>query len=195
MLNKYTQEQINNAIELCKQYKTTKEICERTKVSYADIYKLRTQFDVKIRKYKLSKEERIKRKQSKAPLEKYKNINKIKSLRSIIYGKLSRFLGTRKETSTPSKQFVNQLLEKVQKCIYCYLTGDKIDITDSSSYSFDHIIPRSRGGDNSIDNLGICTSLANQSKTAFTLEEYIEHCKKVLINFGYKITKEDERLV
>ena len=59
----------------------------------------------------------------------------------------------------------------------------------SYSYNLDHVTPRSRGGDNSLDNLGITTPIANKSKTNLTTEEYLELCKKVLENNGYEIKK------
>ena len=62
----------------------------------------------------------------------------------------------------------------------CYLTGDKIDILDNSSYEFDHIIPKSKGGTGSISNLGLCTRNANQSKSDMELREYIDLCEKVV---------------
>ena len=72
----------------------------------------------------------------------------------------------------------------------CYLTGDDIDIQRTSTYQFDHKIPISRGGDNSLDNLGICTTQANQSKRNQTPDEFIFLCKKILEHNGYSVTKE-----
>ena len=71
----------------------------------------------------------------------------------------------------------------------CYLTGDKIDLLESKKYNFDHKIPASRGGDNSLSNLGICTKEANMSKNDMTVDEYLELCKKVLEHNGYKVDK------
>lgn len=62
----------------------------------------------------------------------------------------------------------------------CYLTGQPIDISKPRTYSFDHIIPKSRGGDNSLDNLGLCTKAANQAKNDMTLDEFINSCKQVV---------------
>lgn len=73
----------------------------------------------------------------------------------------------------------------------CYLTGTPIDPMKSSTYSFDHKIPVSRGGSNSLDNLGICTKQANQCKSNMTPEELIEFCKSVLQYNGYKISSSD----
>jgi transposase len=66
----------------------------------------------------------------------------------------------------------------------CNLTGELIDIYKPSTYEFDHIIPKSRGGDNSLNNLAICTKLANQAKRNLTDAEFVELCKKVVAHAG-----------
>jgi 5-methylcytosine-specific restriction endonuclease McrA len=81
------------------------------------------------------------------------------------------------------------VINKYGENTFCYLTGDRIDISKPRTYSFDHKIPRSRGGENTLDNLGICTKIVNTSKTDMTPEEYIELCKKVLEHNGYNVTK------
>lgn len=82
---------------------------------------------------------------------------------------------------------LDQAIEKITENPKCYLTGDDIDIYNTNSYHFDHIIPRSRGGDNSLENLGICTKQANMSKSNLTPDEFIFLCKKVLEHNGYKV--------
>jgi hypothetical protein len=64
----------------------------------------------------------------------------------------------------------------------CYLTGKEIDIYNPRSYVFDHIHPASRGGKNTLENLGICTKQANASKTDMTYDEFIDFCKLVIEN-------------
>lgn len=80
-------------------------------------------------------------------------------------------------------------LEKLKQNPFCYLTGEPLDLENLSNIAFDHILPVSKGGDNSIENLGFCTIIANQSKTSMTPEQYVDLCKKVLIHHGYTITK------
>ena len=81
---------------------------------------------------------------------------------------------------------VRDYLESVNKC---YLTGREIDTTDPKTYHFDHIMPVAKGGDCSFQNLGIATPEANMAKSDLTVEEFIELCKDVLTNFGYKVEK------
>lgn len=89
---------------------------------------------------------------------------------------------------SPSFRF-KDIIEKFGEFPRCYLTGRQLDWSISTDISFDHIIPRSKGGDNSIDNLGLCCRDANMSKTYLTTEEYLSLCKEVLENFGYIVTK------
>ena len=72
----------------------------------------------------------------------------------------------------------------------CYLTGDQIDIYDTRNYQFDHIIPVAKGGQNTLDNLGLATSEANHAKRDMTPDQFINLCKKILENNGYDVTKQ-----
>lgn len=73
-----------------------------------------------------------------------------------------------------------EVINKLGTNPICYLTGVSIDIDKPRTYAFDHIIPRSRGGENTIENLAICTKQANQAKFDMTPEEFISFCKKVV---------------
>ena len=79
-------------------------------------------------------------------------------------------------------------LETIDKC---YLTGRPIDIMNFNTYQFDHIIPKSRGGKNTFENLGITTPEANFAKGNLSVEEFIDLCKDVLENFGYKVSEKE----
>ena len=72
------------------------------------------------------------------------------------------------------------LLKKIGDNPICYLTGEPIDLNDSKSYHLDHIVPKSRGGDNSLDNCGLASREANLSKTYMTYDEYVTLCRKVI---------------
>lgn len=84
---------------------------------------------------------------------------------------------------------VQNVIDKFSENPKCALTGLPIDITKPSTYNFDHIIPRTRGGDNSIDNLQICTKQANNAKGTMTPDEFINLCKLVLENSNYTVIK------
>lgn len=115
--------------------------------------------------------------------------NKIKKLKKkslkrnldikLIYSKICKFNG---DSDNMNNLKLEEFMEKYEgKEVKCYLTGDLIDITKPRTYEFDHIIPKSRNGDSSIENLGICTRQANRSKSDMTCEEYLELCKKVIL--------------
>lgn len=103
------------------------------------------------------------------------------SVRHLIRSKIKTFCREYKSMDYVKPDFsVDDVLEKFGDNPTCYLTGEPIDMNQPRTYSFDHIIPRSRGGDNSLDNLGLCTKQANQAKADMTPEELVEFCKKVI---------------
>lgn len=85
------------------------------------------------------------------------------------------------------KQVLKEIGGTKQKC---YLTGRPIDLK-KDNYQLDHKIPVSKGGTNDISNMGIACPEANYSKSDLTIEEYLNLCKEVLINFGYKVEDPD----
>ncbi len=71
----------------------------------------------------------------------------------------------------------------------CYLTGRPLDLNDGRAYQFDHIIPVSKGGSDTLDNLGVTSTQANKAKSDMTVDEFIQLCKEVLMHNGYSVTK------
>jgi len=71
----------------------------------------------------------------------------------------------------------------------CALTGRPLNWNNPEDYQYDHIVPIARGGDNTLNNLQILCSEANQAKGHLTDEEFIDLCKEVVHNQGYKTYK------
>lgn len=121
---------------------------------------------------------------------KIRNVKSRRNVRSIILRKIDLFLNrndSKKLEYTKRSDIHEEMYNKIVSNPTCYITGDEIDLSDSKSYSLDHIIPYHISKDNSVKNLGLTTTDANQSKAHLTLEEYIELCKKVLKNHNVKI--------
>jgi 5-methylcytosine-specific restriction endonuclease McrA len=97
--------------------------------------------------------------------------------------------GKKSESATEEKFGVSEVMERVGPNPVCYLTGTPIDLSKSSTYRFDHVFPRSKGGSNTLDNLGLTTTQANAAKGSMEVAEFIDLCRKVLINFGYSVEK------
>lgn len=134
--------------------------------------------------------------------QKEKSNNRLKKLRKeksllrkiqVFKNRTNDFQRTRGKDREYNINFTYQdVLDKIGNNPVCYLTGKPIDLDDIKSFQLDHRIPVSKGGDNSLENLELTLKKANQSKHDMTLEEYLELCIDVLVNFNYKITKEDE---
>jgi len=77
---------------------------------------------------------------------------------------------------------MDELMEMIGDDPRCYLTGRPIDLTKSRSYQLDHKIPRSRGGDNSLENCGLCCREANMAKSDMTVDEFKKLCLDVVNN-------------
>jgi hypothetical protein len=81
------------------------------------------------------------------------------------------------------------ILEKFGENTTCYLTGRPISLVEPKTYSFDHKIPPNKGGDNSIENLGITCREANYAKSDLLLDQFIELCKEILVHHGYEVKR------
>lgn len=64
----------------------------------------------------------------------------------------------------------------------CYLCGDSI--TDLSKAEVDHVMPLSKGGEHTIENLSWTHERCNQLKQGDTLPELYELLNKILNNWG-----------
>jgi 5-methylcytosine-specific restriction endonuclease McrA len=62
--------------------------------------------------------------------------------------------------------------------IICRYTGDVLDWKRPGECEIDHTQPRSKGGENTIENLQILSKAANQAKGDMTHDEFIEFIKK-----------------
>lgn len=80
------------------------------------------------------------------------------------------------------------VIKKFGENTECYLSGEKINLYENN-YSLDHILPSSRGGDNSLNNLGITHKIVNNMKSDLTPDELIEWCRKILEYNGYNVIR------
>ncbi len=120
--------------------------------------------------------------------EKYKkSIARKQTTNSVerIYKKVHNFHNQSGKTKMSIKNFdftVDDIIQKFGENPRCYLTNTEIDIYDTKSYEFDHKIPISRGGQNTLENLGICTKAVNRAKRDMTPDEFRNLCKLVIQN-------------
>lgn len=102
-------------------------------------------------------------------------------IQTILKNKIRRFHRDKKLWKYPPMTFkVKDLLAKIGDNPICYLTGRPINLLDGQSYHLDHIIPKNKGGENSLDNCNIACRDANQAKGNLLPDEFILLCKEVL---------------
>lgn len=136
------------------------------------------------------------------PEEAQKSKNRVKNNRRTLNGILKRkkdqfqMIGERisfgkckSRERIPSSFSSQELKDKILNSPFCYLTGEKIDLLSRKSYELDHIIPRAKGGNNSLLNCGLASRNANRAKADMTQEEFIDLCQKILIHNGFTVTK------
>ena len=102
-------------------------------------------------------------------LNTFKSRMKIEKIRN----KYVNFRRAKKNRKITGKDVVNNIkknytkqdvIDKIGEHPVCYLTGRPIDLCDTKTYQFDHIVPVSKGGTNDLSNLGVCCKEANQAK-------------------------------
>jgi 5-methylcytosine-specific restriction endonuclease McrA len=107
--------------------------------------------------------------------------SKEKDIKTILKNKIIRFHRDKKLWKYPTMTFKPQeLLDKIGDNPTCYLTGRPIDLLDGKSYHLDHIVPKNKGGQNSLDNCNIACKDANQAKGNLLYDEFIVLCEEVL---------------
>lgn len=136
--------------------------------------------------FKSIKEKRKNRSRLKSDIKRIKTIEDQKSLYlqgnldlsggHPLYAKLRGFLSFKpgEWENIRNKFFIK--FGRVPRCAY---TGIAINLNSSGSYSLDHIVPRSRGGEDTFDNMQVTTLIVNQMKTFLTNEEFISLCKLI----------------
>lgn len=87
----------------------------------------------------------------------------------------------KKYTGHNDPEFILGLIQKLKDQGYrCAVTGDLI--TPGLNASLDHIVPRSAGGEATLDNLQWVTKQVNTAKSNLSSQEFIELCRKVILH-------------
>lgn len=93
--------------------------------------------------------------------------------------------GKRVSLTFSSKEFESKLTESSM----CYLTGRRLDLLKPKTYQCDHITPVSKGGQSTLNNLGLACREANVAKGDLSLNDFIQLCREILIFQGFKVEK------
>jgi hypothetical protein len=82
----------------------------------------------------------------------------------------------------------HDVIQKIGETPKCYISGLPIDLNDGKTFQFDHIIPATKGGLNTLDNLGITRAEINKIKNDLMFDELLDYCKIILENNGYEVS-------
>jgi len=107
--------------------------------------------------------------------------------KQILRSKINHFgmIGTKAKRMGYKFMFkLKDLIKKIGDNPRCYWTGRKINLNSRRSYNLDHLIPKSRGGDNSLKNCVLACREANQGHGDSLPEEYIKLSCEVAVFKG-----------
>lgn len=110
-----------------------------------------------------------------------------KTIRRLFMKRLSLY--NRRTIDNYSKISVDDFMKKIGDFPRCYLTGRLLDLSEVKSYQIDHIIPFSKGGKHTLDNIDISCSEANYMKSNLTMNELISLMTEIFIKLGYLVKK------
>lgn len=113
-----------------------------------------------------------------------------RTIHKILYQKIVVFSRINSKDYNYMSFTVEELLQKIGNHPACSLTGRPIDLLDSRSYQLDHIIPRAKGGTNSLDNCQLTCREANQAKHELTLDEFVKLCREVVNHYDNQAPRE-----
>lgn len=115
------------------------------------------------------------------PNNKTNAVTRAKTVEKILRERVMKFrFDKRTGTYAPMTFTLAELLTKLGDDPRCYLTGRQIDLTQPRTYQLDHIVPVSKGGDNSLTNCGLACREANAAKSDFSINEFVALCRAVV---------------
>ena len=103
-----------------------------------------------------------------------------------IYNKCDTFRRGDDAMNFSTKDLLKKLEDTEKKCA---LTGRVLNISDTRSWHLDHIVPVSKGGDNTLDNCQAVCADVNRAKSGMMQEDFFQLCKEVLEHQGYSVVK------
>ena len=118
-----------------------------------------------------------------------KSHKEIKTFNRILRLKIEKFSVIQRGIYNSMSFTIQEFLNKVGDNPTCALTGKPIDLMKPKSYQLDHIVPRSKGGDNSLDNCQLTLKEANQAKNDLSMDEFIALCREIVTYYDNKAGK------
>ncbi len=122
------------------------------------------------------KQKQYRREWARKNKEYLKNYNREWKLRAQLDGRLNK-QRAKDRYGVPPSDLMGLLARQGGLCKLCAATLE-------DGRHLDHIVPRSRGGKSELANYQYLCPTCNQSKGAMTTEEFLAHCKTVLLHNG-----------
>jgi 5-methylcytosine-specific restriction endonuclease McrA len=110
--------------------------------------------------------------------------SEVKSFRQMISKRINGFTRGEKQMF-----HFDELMEKIGDNPRCAMTGRTINLQNRKSWQLDHIIPSSKGGDDTLENCQLVCTEANQSKANMTEQEHLNLCREILEHHGFVVTR------
>lgn len=133
---------------------------------------------IRIKEENQAKLESAKKEMMRLRRKKYEESKRDNDINFVLNTKLKRFTQNTINTIT-----ANEVKTRFGLSPCCYITGQPIDYTKGDTYHLDHLIPRSRGGPCTIDNMGLTCPKANLAKGAMFFDELLDLCRMIAKRF------------
>jgi len=84
-----------------------------------------------------------------------------------------------------------QVIERFGTSPTCYLTGAPIDYADSKTYSLDHFVPVSKGGESTLDNMRLASQAANYAKRDLSFDDFVSLCRAIVARYPLTVATDE----
>lgn len=126
------------------------------------------------------------KKNRKSPKTHLNHILNTRYYNIFIRGAKKNIKGHREKSNFSLSDFKRHILNNP----VCYISGEILDLNLNNTWQVDHIIPLSKGGKTTLDNIKPVSKKANKSKSDLLLKDFLKLCEQCLMYHGYKVSRD-----